>query len=544
MNVNQLLRRSISALILITTGMNTPKADTNYSLHAANLKIDEVKAKLNLLVVLKSKEALDTMDYHTCDAMKRLNALRHQTNKKIENLNHLKRKYCETYDAKIQLDNILNISGVGKILRDLDNRLDKAKLKCEEADHIYRAYKQIKEKLEEEQLTFPACLENLENQIKDSKKELEKLQRMHYDAMLAKDSALRELKFREEENKNDRRRRDIEISALRKVAEDKRSKADFGEKKLMTVSSSEDGHSYSPYGAFGPKEEQLQKIRMYEDMYRKIRDVTGVQDVVKMAARFESQLETMEHLNTLKTEGETVIAELQSQFKNLKMELDDLKYTGESELEGNQKLVKEYEEKVKEVTAERDALQQQLDEVSSLIVHCKAGMIHICEKLEDVDVPIPKVDKPVSLAEGADASTTKVAEDGSGGVERIRESERSDETIALISLCSEKVKGLLESMKRYDYDKKIDKIQETARRTILSTSEFFGATEAKVPEFNMRVPTSQDLDNGPGEDNDSVLYEDDDDGALSRNAMKKQSQQIVEMRTKKRPAGDKAKKGR
>ncbi|CDI98280.1 coiled coil domain containing protein 151 [Echinococcus multilocularis] len=484
------------------------------------------------------------MDYHTCDAMKRLNALRHQTNKKIENLNHLKRKYCETYDAKIQLDKMLNISGVGKILRDLDNRLDKAKLKCEEADHIYRAYKQIKEKLEEEQLTFPACLENLENQIKDSKKELEKLQRMHYDAMLAKDSALRELKFREEKNKNDRRRRDIEISALRKAAEDKRSKADFGEKKLMTVSSSEDGHSYLPYGAFGPKEEQLQKIKMYEDMYRKIRDVTGVQDVVKMVARFESQLETMEHLNTLKTEGETVIAELQSQFKNLKMELDDLKYTGESELEGNQKLVKEYEEKVKEVTAERDALQQQLDEVSSLIVHCKAGMIHICEKLEDVDVPIPEVDKSVLPAEGAGASTTKLAEDGSGGVERIRESEQSDETIALISLCLEKVKGLLESIKRYDYDKMIDKIQETARRTILSTSEFFGATEAKVPEFNMRVPISQDLDSGSNEDNDSVLYEDDDDGAMSRNAMKKQSQQIVEMRTKKRPAGDKAKKGR
>lgn len=99
--------------------------------------------------IQKSKEALDTMDYHTCDAMKRLNALRHQTNKKIENLNQLKRKYCETYDAKIQLDNILNIGGLGKVLRDLDNRLDKAKLKCEEADHIYRAYKQIKEKLEE-----------------------------------------------------------------------------------------------------------------------------------------------------------------------------------------------------------------------------------------------------------------------------------------------------------------------------------------------------------------------------------------------------------
>uniref|UniRef100_A0A158R993 Phorbol-ester/DAG-type domain-containing protein n=1 Tax=Taenia asiatica TaxID=60517 RepID=A0A158R993_TAEAS len=475
------------------------------------------------------------------------------TNKKIENLNQLKRKYCETYDAKIQLDNILNIGGLGKVLRDLDNRLDKAKLKCEEADHIYRAYKQIKEKLEEEQFTFPVCLENLENQIKDSKMELEKLQRMHYDAVLAKDSALRELKFREEENKNDRRRRDIEISALRKVAEDKRNEADFSEKKLMTVSSSEDGHSDSPYGALGPKEEQLQKIKLYEDMYRKIRDVTGVEDVVKMVARFESQLEIMEHLNTLKTEDEIVIAELQDQFKNLKMELDDLKYTGESELErqavaillySNMKLVKEYEEKVKEVTAERDALQQQLDDVSSLIVHCKAGMMHICEKLEDVDVSIPELDTAVPPAESTDAPIAKSAEEGSGGPEILRDSDRPDETIALISLCSEKVKGLIESMKRYDYDKKSNRIQETARRTILSTNEFFVATGVKIPEFNVRVPISQDLDNGSGEDNDSVLYEDDDDGALSRNAMKKQSQQIVEIRTKKRPAGDKTKKGR
>lgn len=89
------------------------------------------------------------MDYHTCDAMKRLNALRHQTNKKIENLNQLKRKYCETYDMKIKMDNLMNIGIMGRELRNLDNRLDKAKLKCEEADHIYRAYKQIKDKLEE-----------------------------------------------------------------------------------------------------------------------------------------------------------------------------------------------------------------------------------------------------------------------------------------------------------------------------------------------------------------------------------------------------------
>ncbi len=89
------------------------------------------------------------MDYHTCDAMKRFNALKHQTDKKVENLNLLKRRYCETYDTKIKMDNLMKGSTLGRELRNLDNRLDKAKLKCEEADHILRTYAQIKTKLEE-----------------------------------------------------------------------------------------------------------------------------------------------------------------------------------------------------------------------------------------------------------------------------------------------------------------------------------------------------------------------------------------------------------
>lgn len=41
-----------------------------------------------------------------------------------------------------------------------------------------------------------------------------------------------------------------------------------------------------------------------------------------------------------------------------------------------------------------------------------------------------------------------------------------------------------------------------------------------------------------------MFYGEDDDGALSRNAIKKQSEQLIEMRTRKRQAGDKGKKGR
>ncbi len=46
--------------------------------------------------------------------------------------------------------------------RDLENRLDKAGLKCREAEHIQRTYLQIKMKLEDEHQSFGNILDTME----------------------------------------------------------------------------------------------------------------------------------------------------------------------------------------------------------------------------------------------------------------------------------------------------------------------------------------------------------------------------------------------
>ena len=51
-------------------------------------------------------------------------------------------------------------------LRNLENRLDKANLKCREAQHITHTYLQIKCKLEDEHQTFESILDEMEVEIK------------------------------------------------------------------------------------------------------------------------------------------------------------------------------------------------------------------------------------------------------------------------------------------------------------------------------------------------------------------------------------------
>ncbi|VDL18805.1 unnamed protein product [Hymenolepis diminuta] len=72
--------------------------------------------------------------------------------------------------------------------------------------------------------------------------------------------------------------------------------------------------------------------------------------------------------------------------------------------------------------------------------------------------------------------------------------------------------------------------------------QFFESTKGKIPEFNLRVNVP-DVETGAAED-DGKPYDDEDDGVLNRIALKKRSEQLIEMRTKKRVTGDKGKKGR
>uniref|UniRef100_A0A0V0J9H7 Coiled-coil domain-containing protein 151 n=2 Tax=Schistocephalus solidus TaxID=70667 RepID=A0A0V0J9H7_SCHSO len=466
-----------------------------------------------------SGEALDAMDYRTCDAMKRLNAMKHQSQKKLEHLNDLKRQYCETYATKVRMDNVMKNSEVGKQLRELENRLDKAKLKCQEAEHIQSTYEQIRNRLEEEQLTFPKSLEQMELEIKKSQAEVATLQSMYADAVLAKDAAMQEMRYQEDVTKAERKRRETELSSMRRVVEGKKSVVDKNDKRVVSAASGEgaSGENADSLSLLGPTEDQLARIKSFEDMFAIIKDATGVSDVDKMVKRMESLGETLEHLTKMQNDAGVTIQKLREERDKLRCELEEMKYNGEAELNSNQKLLNEYVSQAAQETVGLTQVENELTEATYLLVRCKAGIQQIVQKLKTI-----RVDAPETPEEGEGGTP-------SGATDAATE----DPASALLKLCSAKVRKLIAELSDVDVEEQLKQ---------LSNVEFFEKTEEKLPEHNMRITLPQDQEDTGYEEDDEMGM--DEGAAPSRTALKKQSQQIVDLRTKKKQGGKKGKKGK
>ncbi|KAA3675294.1 uncharacterized protein DEA37_0003017 [Paragonimus westermani] len=455
-------------------------------------------------------DAVTIMDYRTCDAMKKYNALRHHTVQKEEKIEALKKSYRELQQA-IE-DGNATTAGTnkeGKRLRELENRLDKAQLKYQEAEHIKRTYIQIKDKLQDEHLTYGHSLDVLEKQIKLANDELAELQIMLNDAVLSRDAAQRELKYQEEVVSSERRRRDAELSSMKRVAESKRSSEDKTGPITVRDSITEDAQGESGGGSGentvergsvpggpGISEEQQQKIASFEAAFQNIKEATGLSDLSQIVKRFENQGETLNHLHELKDKAEKQCQALREERDRLQLQFEELKYSGETELTSITQLLNQYKKEAETEAQRREQLHQSVSNTSRLLVQCKAGVDHIHDKLTFLNMSGPYTDK------GSEGSEGQLPE--------------------MLKQCNERLDELMASLQDVDIEEQLN---------LMEQEEFFNKLEGRMPDYNTRIKI-------PSSYRDAVHEEDelggDDNDILTRAALKKQSQQIVEMRNKKR----------
>lgn len=80
------------------------------------------------------------------------------------------------------------------------------------------------------------------------------------------------------------------------------------------------------------QEEQEEKITSYEEALAKIKDTTGVSDILEVVARFLNQGDTRAHLEQLRTENSQTLARLREEKEKLQAQFEEMKYSGEAKM--------------------------------------------------------------------------------------------------------------------------------------------------------------------------------------------------------------------
>ncbi|XP_045206562.1 outer dynein arm-docking complex subunit 3-like isoform X2 [Mercenaria mercenaria] len=456
------------------------------------------------------RQAITVMDHKVCDTVKRLNALRHQTAMKQKKLEDLQTQYNQMQkDASEAVATDKGESADAQQMRYLENSYDKTRLKIDEATHLRRIYEDIKKKLEVEAEKFPSCLDAMECEIQATRTELKELKAMHDDAQISKEAAQSELSKHEKVVYAERKQREIELSKMKKEAEEKKIQHERIERRIAQRSSIQQDDIAGQEKQALHGEEQQQKITTYEMAFKEIKDATGVSDTMEVVHRFESQKDTSEHLENLKKDNEKQIIRLREDKEKLNQEFEEMKYSGDAKLSGGERRLEEFQNHYEAEENRRDIAEEQLHKASKNLVSVKAGVEHLADKLYHL-----KANK--------------------GHVPQAQIAPSSDEYVLdQLSTCEEKLLKLLEDLDGQDIN-----INTVVKQ--MEEEEFHASQEGKLPQYNTRVKlpqTQRDL-----------VYADDEDSADNfdgdapdRNQIKKQSQLLVDAKTKRRTTKKKKK---
>ncbi|KAH9097813.1 hypothetical protein Ae201684P_001288 [Aphanomyces euteiches] len=445
---------------------------------------------------------------HLTKCRKQYDDIRHKVAAQVEALEQLKDS-VKDLELEAKKPSMEDTPETRKI-RMLENRLDKAMIKYNEAQSIRKTYEQIVKRLKEERIGFDNQLAAIERAAAAKNHDYEELVMLSADAAHAKDVTLAELERARSTYDEERRQRDKELREKQQVVKmklDMNARLDQRERhKLELVEEAADalapGESEVLKASLAvqtlrdgrisdEKKEHRSKIDIFESAFRKIKEATGVTDVNEVIQKIVSQEGTTENLLMLTKENQARLETLQAEHVHLKTHVEELKYSG-SGGGHRRKMVDDHETNLNLATAKLDRARLKFERVAKILISVKAGVEHLVDKIESVR---------------EDGRAIQVNDDSI--VEALHESE-----VTLVSL--------LEVIAAAESPAEIVVVDQPV---VAPEAEDELAVGIARP-YNQRIPLPGDglLPDGMNED-DLILEENDD--ALSRDRVKKASKQIL-----------------
>jgi len=370
-----------------------------------SLKEDNKKLRIRLSNLQKS--AVSDADSHLSDvdSLRRLvRQKRNEFDTQKSSSKKLNSKLNKLKSEAVMEDNRPSPEDVelSRQIRKLENRLDKAMMQYNEAQGICSTYEHIVKRLKSERIEFDNQLTALERTLESKYRDFEELTLLCGDASHARDVAqhtLNKAKWSFEENKQ-RRSREIRerqqhikvrkqiIKKQERAEEDKRRQqlrsADTDGTYVGEMSTSNNSISVSPQEQIADQE---QKLSVYENAFRKIKDATGVGTVNEMIRKVIGQESTTKNLVSLSAQHQTKVEGLSRLQKSLVNDVQVVKCSlsvSSSSTKKSTKPLDELQDTLYARSSQLERAKSQLDRLELAIVSTKAGVEHLRAKLVDL----------------------------------------------------------------------------------------------------------------------------------------------------------------
>ena len=354
---------------------------------------------------LSNRKRIESTDAELVKLKSRYNMLRSENARKQDLVEKLRRQVAlvgpvTSTDSQDDL--------CARRIRVIENRIDKAMIKYNEAQSIKKTYENILKKLNEERIGFDHQLADLEKQLQGKRKEYDELVLLSHDAQHAKEMAQAELHRFEQAVLEERNQRDREVMEKKLLVQQRVEMNNRLEKApppavptpapaAVTPNMETDGLSSTRMARAQP-EEQLRlehKLTEYEEGYKKLKEITGVSDVNEMIQKFITLDVTHDNLVAETTAQQRQLDSLLDEQGKLTAQLNDLKFSGGGRrMQGPQDM----EDLLAESTAKLDKNRSRYEKLATVLIDVNAGIAHLYEKLKCVKID-HRDDSPVHVSD-------------------------------------------------------------------------------------------------------------------------------------------------
>mmetsp|Transcript_86827 Transcript_86827/g.250823 ORF Transcript_86827/g.250823 Transcript_86827/m.250823 type:complete len:533 (+) Transcript_86827:104-1702(+) len=396
-------------------------------------------------------------------------------------------------------------------IRVLENRLDKAMIKHNEAASIKKTYEAIVKRLKEERIGFDNQLQGIERTLKSKERDYEELLLLSHDAYHAKEMAQAELHRFEQGVMEERNQRDREVQEKKALVEQRvamNKKLEEHQKKLKAQQEAERATALQQKEAAATKDltmdpgseqfqEERQKLEDYEEAFLAIKDATGVKDVNEVIQKFLTQEDTQKSLEKKEKDNHRTIELRSDELRKIRKQVEDLKFS-QGGIANRRQAIDEFEKRLAEATEKFERNRGKYERLAKMLIDMQAGVGHLTEKLA-----------PITIESEANL-------------------EMSEETIVdAIEQCGLKMDKLLRLVG-------VSKEDLNNKRAMLDDERY----EEKLiirSQADVRVKPADKDDDADDDDDDGF---DEDEDVCGRNHVKYNSKQILEkQKTKNRRKG-------